>query len=58
MLNHHSLNLLVHLSVLALLTGELFVKTSRNIARISNLVGRKARLRAIANSARIALSVA
>lgn len=58
MLNHHSLNLLVHLSVLALLSGEWFVNTSRNIARISNLVGSKARTRAINNSARIDLSVA
>jgi hypothetical protein len=36
----------------------LFVNTSRNMARTSNLVGRNARLRAIINRARIALSVA
>jgi hypothetical protein len=57
MLNHHSLNLLVHLSVLALRSGDLFVNASRNINR-RTLVGTMARLRAISTNARIALSVA
>lgn len=58
MLNHHSLNLLVHLSVLALRSGELFVDTSRNTSSRSTFVGTMARLRAINTNARIALSVA
>lgn len=58
MLNHHSLNLLVHLSVLALRSGELFVDTSRNTSSRSTFVGTMARLRAISTNARIALSVA
>jgi len=58
MLNHHSLNLLVHRSVLALRGGELLVHTSRNISSISTLVGTMARLRAISTNATIALSVA
>jgi hypothetical protein len=57
MLNHHSLNLLVHLSVLALRSGDLFVDASRNINR-RTLVGTMARLRAISTNVRIALSVA
>ena len=58
MLNHHSLNLLVHRSVLALRGGELLVHTSRNISSISTLVGTMARLKAIITNATIALSVA
>jgi hypothetical protein len=58
MLNHHSLNLLVHRSVLALRGGELLVHTSRNISSISTLVGTMARLKAISTDATIALSVA
>ena len=54
----HSLNLLVHLSVLGLLHGEYLVNISRNIKRNSNLMGRKAVIRAIKTSARIALFVA
>jgi hypothetical protein len=57
-LNHNSLNLLVHLSVLALRGGDLFVNASRNINKISTLVGTMARHRAISTNARIALSVA
>jgi hypothetical protein len=57
-LNHTSLNLLVHLSVLALRGGDLFVNASRNINKISTLVGTMARLRAISTNAIIVLSVA
>ena len=58
MLNHNSLNLLVHLSVLALRSGDWFVDTSRNNTSSKTLVGTMARLRAISTNARIALSVA
>lgn len=57
-LNHHSLNLLVHLSVLGLLRGEYLVNISRSIRRNSHLMGSKAVIRAIRTSTRIALSVA
>lgn len=58
MLNHHSLILLVHLSVLGLLGGEFLVNNSRNKSRSTSLVGRSAIPKAIKTSASIALSVA
>lgn len=47
MLNHHSLTLLVHLSVLAILGGEYLVNASKNTTRNMYFVGRKARVKAI-----------
>lgn len=58
MLNHHSLNLLDHLSVLALLGAEYLVNTSKNIRRMIYFKGRKARIKAARTSATATLSVA
>lgn len=54
MLNHHSLSLLIHLSVLVLLRGEYLVNASRKVNITKNLRGTKATTpamskRAIAN---------
>jgi hypothetical protein len=46
MLNHHSLSLLVHLSVLAVLGGEYLVNVSKKVNRIMYLLGMKARIKA------------
>lgn len=47
MLNHHSLTLLVHLSVLGFLGGEYLVNPSKNTIRTMYFVGKKARVKAI-----------
>lgn len=47
MLNHHSLNLLVHLSVLAFLGGEYLVKVSKNTSATMYLQGTKTRINAV-----------
>lgn len=46
MLNHHSLSLLAHLSVLAFLGGEYLVNVSKKVNRIMYLLGMKARIEA------------
>lgn len=58
MLNHNSLSLRVHLSVLALLGGEYRVNISRNVISTMSRVGTKAKHIAIPTNASIALSVA
>lgn len=58
MLTHHSLNLLVHLSVLAFLGGEFLVNISKNIRRMTNFTGRMARTKATRTSATTSVSVA
>ncbi|KAL0423772.1 UNVERIFIED_CONTAM: hypothetical protein Sradi_0912000 [Sesamum radiatum] len=58
MLNHQSLNLLIHLSVLALLCGEYLVNVSKKASRTMYLRGTKARSKARAKSATANLSVA
>lgn len=58
MLNHHSLDLLVHVSVLGFLGGEYLVNTSKNIKRPTYFKGRKARIKATRTSASATLSVA
>lgn len=47
MLNHHSLTLLLHLSVLGLLGGEYLVNPSKNTTKSMYFVGKKARVKAI-----------
>lgn len=46
MLNHHSLSLLIHLSVLAFLKGEYLVNASKKISKNMYLPGNKARIKA------------
>ena len=58
MLNHHSLNLLIHLSVIAFLGGEYLVKVSKKTIRTMNLLGRKARIKAETKRATANLSLA
>lgn len=58
MLNHQSLNLLIHLSVLDLLTGEYLVNVSKKASRKICLTGNKARSNARTKSATANLSVA
>lgn len=58
MLNHHSRNLLIHLSVLALLIGEYLVNISKNINRITYLLGMKARVKAVTTRATTNFSLA
>lgn len=58
MLNHHSLNLLIHLSVIAFLGGEYLVKVSKKTRRTMNLLGRKARIKAVTKRATANLSLA
>lgn len=50
MLNHHSLNLLIHLSVFAFLGGEYLVNNSKNVIRTINFTGTKARTKAVTKS--------
>lgn len=58
MLNHQSLNLLIHLSVLDLLTGEYLVNVSKKASRKIYLTGNRARSNARTKSATANLSVA
>lgn len=58
MLNHHSRNLLIHLSVLALLIGEYLVNISKNINRKTYLLGMKARVKAATTRATANFSLA
>lgn len=58
MLNHHSLNLLVHFSVLALLRGEYLVNASKNAIRIMYLPGTNAINKATAKRATANFSLA
>jgi len=58
MLNHHSLNLLIHLSVLAFLKGEYLVKVSMKIRRTTYLLGMKARIKAVIKRATANFSLA
>lgn len=51
MLNHHSLNLLVHFSVLALRRGEFLVKISRNAIKARYFPGTNARTKPMATRA-------
>lgn len=46
MLNHHSRNLLIHLSVLAFRGGEYLVNVSKNISAAMCLQGTKTRMNA------------
>lgn len=58
MLNHHSLDLRIHLSVLALLRGEYIVNRSRKTSRIMYLLGKKARTNAVTKRAMANFSLA
>lgn len=58
MLNHHSLHLLAHLSVLALLGGECLVNISRNITKSISLAGKMATVNAIKTSVSTAVLAA
>ena len=58
MLNHHSLNLLVHLSVLAFLGGEYLVNISKKTSRTKYLHGKRARAKAADRKAKANFSVA
>jgi hypothetical protein len=57
-LNHNSLSLRVHFSVLGFLSGEYRVNISKNVISIINRVGNKAKHIAIPTNASIVLSVA
>jgi hypothetical protein len=57
-LNHDSLSLRVHFSVLGLLSGEYLVNISKNVISIITRVGIKAKHIAIPTNATIVLSVA
>lgn len=58
MLNHHSLNLLINFSELALRGGEFRVNISRNAIMNKNLTGRNATANASKTRTNITLSVA
>lgn len=58
MLNHHSLNLLEHLSVEAFLGGEYLVNISRKPSRAMYLLGKKATTKAADKRAKANFSVA
>ena len=51
MLNHHSFNLLIHLSVFDLLGGEYRVNVSKKVSIAKNLIGTKARTAAMSKRA-------
>lgn len=58
MLNHHSLNLLIHLSVLALLGGEYLVNASKNTISMEYFAGKNIIRRAETNRPIANLSLA
>lgn len=58
MLNHHSLNLLFRLSVLAFLGGENIVNISKNTSRTMYLPGKKAKIKAADTRPKAIFSVA
>lgn len=58
MLNHHSRNLLIHLSVLVFLIGEYRVNVSKKINTTTYLLGRKARVKAMTKRAAANFSLA
>ena len=58
MLNHHSLNLLAHLSVLAFRRGEYLVKSSRKASNTIYLAGKSASSRAMTTRAPANFSLA
>lgn len=58
MLNHHSFNLLVNLSVLAFLGGEYLVNISKKSSRTMHLVGKKAKIKAVDRRPKANFSVA
>ena len=58
MLNHHSLNLLVHLSVLAFLGREYLVNVSKKISSVIYLLGTNATIKATHRRANANFSLA